>query len=437
MMLACVQASFGQLSGALSGTLGPGTYHIVGNISINSGDTLVLAPGTTFHFDGTYKFDINGTLIAEGTESDLIIFTTDTGTNPARWRGLRFHSSATVSMLVYCLIENSYAPAYYYGGGVYCEQGTSPSFTSCTICNNTADDAGDYFGNGGGVYCGQWASPDFEKCIIINNTGDDNGGGGVCCWTQSSPTFTNCVIADNSAGSYGGGGVYCAENSSPVFTHCTVSGNEGSSAGGVYCWSTLANFRSTIFAYSIGRGIYFDNSPWCQVRYCDFFGNSGGNFAGSAPAGLGQLTTANANGDPCDQYYNIFLDPLFVAPPTSDMHLIDFSPCIGAAQAGGASDDIEYNPRPSPPGSYPDIGAYENGYSVPTVPPVDSLVISFQSGDAILNWPDTGSPSFNIYGSTYPFVTGTLLDTTTDTIWTDMNTATRPSPYFYYVTAVE
>ena len=58
-------------------------------------------------------------------------------------------------------------------------------------------------------------------------------------------------------------------------------------------------------------------------------------------------------------------DPLFVVPAwgeTGDYRLMDDSPCIGTAiMASGIPDvDIEGNPRPSSPNSYPDIGAYEN-----------------------------------------------------------------------------
>ncbi len=76
-----------------------------------------------------------------------------------------------------------------------------------------------------------------------------------------------------------------------------------------------------------------------------------------------------------------------------------------------------------------------SGLTAPLAP-IDDLVISVESGDAVLNW-TSSAPNFNIYGGTDPFGAGTLLDTETTTTWTDVNTSTRPSPYFYYVTAVE
>ena len=105
-----VPLSLGQLSGSLSDTLGPGSYNVVDTITVDAGDSLLILPGTTFLFDGPYPFTIFGTLVAEGTQSDSIVFTADTVANPLRWRGLRFYySGSSGSRLSYCLIENGYA----------------------------------------------------------------------------------------------------------------------------------------------------------------------------------------------------------------------------------------------------------------------------------------------------------------------------------------
>ena len=133
LVLACMQTGFCQLSGPLSGTLGPGEYQVVDTIYVNENDSLILMPGTTFKFEGYYPFKIHGTLLAEGTESDSIIFTTDTLANPDRWRGLRFvDSTSSGSALSYCLIEYSYATGNATdkcGGGMHCFH-TSPTFNS-------------------------------------------------------------------------------------------------------------------------------------------------------------------------------------------------------------------------------------------------------------------------------------------------------------------
>lgn len=194
---AYAQASLCQLSGPLSGVLEAGVYHVTDSVWVNVGDSLRLLPGTTFQFDGPYPFRIYGALVAEGTEADSIVFTTELS-GSSRWRGLRFlNAGSSGSRLAYCLIENGYATGVSgnndCGGGVYCDH-SSPIFENCTLTNNHATD-------GGAIYC-----------------------------TYSSASFTNCSMSGNSVYN-DGGGVHC-ENSSPIFVNCMVSENTGGSGGG-------------------------------------------------------------------------------------------------------------------------------------------------------------------------------------------------------------
>ena len=71
-----------------------------------------------------------------------------------------------------------------------------------------------------------------------------------------------------------------------------------------------------------------------------------------------------------DEGGNITADPQFVDAPAGNYRLRDGSPCIGAgldllrlaAKAGYLpGQDIEGHPRPTPPGSKPDMGAWESG----------------------------------------------------------------------------
>lgn len=308
------------ISGPISGTLGPGTYHIwSGGLWVELDSTLRIMPGTTFICFGHGRFTIYGTLLAEGTESDSIIFISDTLMNPDRFGGLRFQGSGSSgSQLSYCTIQLMQRIEES-GGGVYCWE-SSPSLTHCTITGNEAR-------NGGGVYL-----------------------------RDSSPGFTNCIISSNSADGQGGG-VHCY-SSSPSFTNCTISGNSATNnwdCGGVYCYDSSPVFNNTIIAFSHGPGVFFSNSFGSQFEYCDIFGNEGGDisFAGDDPShgppAIGQLLATNANGDSCDIYLNIFIDPMFVDTVTDDFHLQYVSPCIDAGNP-----DLPYDPD----GTVSDIGAF-------------------------------------------------------------------------------
>ena len=510
----------GPLCGRLYGTLGPATYHVACSLYVIAGDTLRIMPGTTFIFDGYYQFDIYGTLLAEGTETDSIIFTTDTLANPSRWKGLRFHNpSSSGSQLAYCLIEyglasgsfpnnrgggvwcdfssptftnctiryNSAIDPLSFGGGVHCENNSSPeffdcridsnsaigggacsifgslpTFTNCTFCGNSASLGGGMYCNnssppinnctfddntaasgGGGVYCDNGSSPPFTNCVIINNTSLGDGGG-VYCYNFSA-SFTGCTIADNSA-SGNGGGVYCGVNASPNFTNCTIVDNlTGGNGGGVFCMIlAIPTFNSTIIAFSTGSGIHFEMiNQGSTVRYCDIFGNSGGDIANpsNGPVGIGQITTTNFNGDPCDQDSNIFLDPVFVDLAARDFHLLANSPCID-----GGDPTLPYDPD----GTITDIGVFyyhQNPGGIPKS--IDDLVIILSGDNAVLSWSpvteDTsGNPItvdyYQIYRDTNAVFMPSgmnLIDSTATTTFTDPAILATPVPaYFYNVTAI-
>jgi len=443
------------LAGELPDTVGPGVCQVVGKIFVSSGDTTHILPRTTLIFRGPYPLDVYGTLLAVGTEIDSIIFTT---TGLDNHHGLHFlDPGSSGSRLSFCRIDNGLlfaeAPDTVYieaeervtiavcvrgGGGMYCNR-SSPTITHCTIRNNGAVGGYQYHGNGGGVYCAGFSSPTFDSCTIQENSA--NNGGGVYCDGYSSPQFTNCHISGDSA-SYKGGGV-CCYYSRPSFKYCTLSDNSAVGlGGGMYCHSCTLTCNSTIIAFSQGTGIYINTwGTGTQVEYCDVFGNTGGSFGGLTNNNtLGQIVTMNSNGDSCDIYRNIFLDPLFLESPTAAIHhLTNASPCIGAADSTNPPPtDFEGDLRPSPAGTRPDIGADENMNGVPAITPsLDSLAISIENGNAVLRWcPVEGATTYEVYGADEPFTEGILLNTMTDTTWTDEQTSSRPWRYFYYIAAV-
>jgi hypothetical protein len=305
LLFVLVQTGFGQLSGALNGTLGPGEFHVIDTIYVNAGDSLALMPGTTFLFDGPYPFWIYGTLLAEGLDGDSIIFTTDTLANPDRWRGLRFSdSTSSGSRFAYCRIENALAIGYgteSYGGGIFCNTNSSPTFTHCEIRNNIADirGGGVYCYNssltfrnclitanradrwcGGGVFCGG-GSAHFMDCIISGNSAEDDGGG-VECYDYAQPTFENCEITGNRSNVSGGG--MCSAGSGPTLTNCTISANSANQGGGMGShdsWLTLVDCRiHGNIADHDGGGLRFYDCYLSTFTNCTVAGNVAGGDGG-------------------------------------------------------------------------------------------------------------------------------------------------------------
>ncbi len=254
-------------------------------------------------------------------------------------------------------ISNNYVPASPsdgHGGGIYCKNNSSPTLVNVVISNNSSN--GNY-GFGGGIYCIDNCNPILDNVTITNNSAS-NRGGGIYCMNNSSPSLENLTITGNSA--YDGGGISCYDNSSPSLENVTITGNSSENdGGGIYCSSSSSPIIiNSIVSDNIGDyGIYVDSgNP--SITYSDFYNNENGNFY-NCGQWVGVNVTTNANGDSCDAYYNIQLDPLFIDPLNGDYHLswVNFplpdstmSPCIDA----GDPDPI-YN---DPDATRNDMGAY-------------------------------------------------------------------------------
>ena len=194
LIIAAVSISSAQLSGPLSGTLGPGTFTVVGDITVPSGETLTIMPGTELLHAGSFQWSIMGQLIAEGTETDSIIFKRLNENNFCRWRGLRFQQGATgASYLDYCIMEYTYhvsSPLNVDGGAIRA-LGTDLTVTNCRISNCQA------FYDGGGIFARE-ANIIIDNCLIVDNLADEGGnGGGINLENCTSAVITNNTIAFN------------------------------------------------------------------------------------------------------------------------------------------------------------------------------------------------------------------------------------------------
>ncbi len=244
--------------------------------------------------------------------------------------------------------------------------------------------------------------------------------------------------------------MYCSSNCAPDFLYCTFSGNAANNldqfGGGIYCYEWCSfELTSTIIAFSTGSGIHFGADCQCPegcVEHSDFWDNTPAHFTGNVPDDLGEIDRVNANGDDCDRFFNIFLNPLFVDPLFGDMHLANGSPCIGAAELldPPVNEDFDGEPRPNPPGSLPDIGMDESLESGLCLPP-DALTTIVVPGGVRLTWQPSGNcDCYRIYRSTDPFAPfpagwgqgGCVWDQTT---WDD-DAIAGAQKYFYRVTAV-
>jgi hypothetical protein len=162
-----------QISGPQQGTLGPGSYVVVGDIQVQLGATLTIAPGTTFLHNGNWVWSIYGRLTAVGTAADSIKFTRQQPNETSKWYGIRFESGAWVGCtLSYCVVEwcrhNSGSSN---GAGIY-SNGVPVTISHSRIANcwNMVDGAGIYINN---------AAATISYCLITDNTASNSTSGGA------------------------------------------------------------------------------------------------------------------------------------------------------------------------------------------------------------------------------------------------------------------
>jgi parallel beta-helix repeat protein len=265
-------------------------------------------------------------------------------------------SSPTITDNV--IMNNS---ALYSGGGIFCFESASP-----TIQNNTI--TGNYAFLGGGIYCFESSSPIIQNNAIIGNSADTihgGGGGGISC-SASSPMIINNTINANAAG--GGGGIDAYHYASPTIINNVIIDNSAHTpgwGGGIFCYDVS-------FVTIINNTIVENSAPFGSGIFCGHFADATvvntilwnkGNEVYITASSI-RITYSDVQGG-YEGEGNIDLPPKFLRP-RQDYYLRPTSPCIGAGtNIGAPSFDKDGNPRPNPPGSNCDIGAYESRLGQP------------------------------------------------------------------------
>jgi uncharacterized GH25 family protein len=86
-------------------TLVDSPFIVVGNITVQPGATLTLEPGVEILFGGKFSFIVKGKLVARGTQSDSIKFSSNKDIPlSGDWGGILFEANE-LSTLEYCMIE--------------------------------------------------------------------------------------------------------------------------------------------------------------------------------------------------------------------------------------------------------------------------------------------------------------------------------------------
>ncbi len=207
---------------------------------------------------------------------------------------------------------------------------------------------------GGGILCRNNSHPKICHNIIRNNNSLEGGG---CAFIDSDPLFHCNRVYSNRA--VKGGGMYL-DNSRVQVDRCIFAYNRATDQGGAVqiLLSDGPLFQNSVFyrdsAAFVGGINCFFSFP--TIQYNDFHSNPGGNL-GDCHADLGDTTQClNFNRIPCDGYYNIYRDPLFINPQQFDFSLSPLSPLIDAGSDTTATFPFH--------GIRTDIGYFEFDYFV-------------------------------------------------------------------------
>ncbi len=388
------------IGGTLTGTYGPGTYHVTCNATAGAG--LNILPGARFEFDPGISFTIPINTVISGSKTDSVVFTSATA---SMWTGIIEEGNIQLN---YCVVENASVAIR--------ENGSHNHVTlnHCTLDGNTTAI----------YYSGISKDNTLDSCVISNNgTGLRGISTNECDLTasytqfigntkaldldltntsvhiRSYVTFDHCVFSDNGSGpDLTGRSLHVNTYSSEFYNNGgnVFSGNGTSGYG----WAKYnihecvfdgsGTFRTTGASWDI-RNSTFNSNQSFSINGSSFIkvynsimpgANFGGNsemfntnhFGGTVTTGqsfTGVPVSTNANGDPIDPFGNTSIDPDFEDALNDDFRLKSTSSCIDAGDNSEVNSALDIDEKAriwdgnNDLTATVDMGAYEYGAALP------------------------------------------------------------------------
>ncbi len=235
------------------------------------------------------------------------------------------------------------------GGAIYANGGNH-YLSNCDFFGNSST-GWQQDGAGAAIMLENFGNSQINYCRFANNTatGEYAYGGAVALFNGTRMDLIRDTFSNNSTDVYGG--VVYAENCDLLTsTSSTFYGNMSGDAGAaIYVMDTDLEMNNVLVAYHDGVAIHAAGTSTMGFGYCDFYGPSQTDFGGNVAPGLGDIVQTNNNGDPCDAFYNIYLDPMIINGPDNDLRILPGSPCVDAGDPDFGDD---------PDGSIVDIGRH-------------------------------------------------------------------------------
>ncbi|MBL7066630.1 MAG: right-handed parallel beta-helix repeat-containing protein [Candidatus Marinimicrobia bacterium] len=238
----------------------------------------------------------------------------------------------------------------------------------------------------------------------------------ICYNTIIDPYESGAEIGNNSRN---------IEISNNTIINADRDNNNGADGAAIYIRTNTADVTIHSNVITDSRYACYLNNTGDVSFYNNNFWNNENRFSGSGyPTGLGTVSSQNQNGDPSDIYSNIFLNPEFFNPESSDYSLLATSPLIDAGY-------ILYN---DPDGTKLDIGAHYFDHGNPH----NLSVIDEDEQQIILQCSSVDRDSltgYNVYSKLATNTDYTFNQSVTDSVAT-VTSLTNNIDYNFVVTSV-
>ncbi|MBN2891756.1 MAG: T9SS type A sorting domain-containing protein [Bacteroidales bacterium] len=281
------------------------TVFVDADIVIDDDIVLTIDPGVVVIFNDFYKIDVQGTLIAEGTEAEMIYFTVLDTTgfgndyNHTGWDGIEFDNDSgdmndnEPSSFDFCEFSFAKETDEWYGGGVfYIYYYKDITITSSVFMYNYCD------GLGGAIGIQEESEAFIDHCTFLYNAAEDGGGAiSVGCYNSSSPTtpiIQNCHFEGNmcfNSGYYGGAAIKTsAYATTRIINNVIIDNHADGHGGGILASGYGAPFifgnliiGNTSGTHGAGIKVSYESSPY--IANNTIIGNVAGYGGGGIHSG--------------------------------------------------------------------------------------------------------------------------------------------------------
>ncbi len=296
----------GEVKGVWTREMSP--IHVVGDVFIPHSDTLRIEPGVEVRFDPGTRLENEslayGALYAIGTVEDSIRFTSSQeDPNLSYWVLLEIRGE-----LQYCVVE-------YAEMGIWLRDGLieHSTFRNCER--------------------GIWVFTHWEPGMV-RNCRIENCGLGIDVDPTGTIEYSTITHCTDAIYPLDGGFAY----------HNLFAFNDDVTIAHTY-WAGGGGAEQEIFVHLTATGNIFYHNGLVSTfsrdhpafRYNCMFESE---IEGEGVL-IGELNRENFNGTPCDENFNIIIDPEFIDADNLDFHLTEDSPCIDAGDPDSPEDPDE------------------------------------------------------------------------------------------------